>query len=167
MSSPIGLPWGTFFTPLLYTISVITCTNTRIGSMITTLKCKSSWMINTRLIKPFKITAHPSLRKMCIVLSITRLSFTLGSYRMSGSAKRWTRSSLMPTAITGSSSVVHWRLSVVPVIWIIPIAQHWWLCFPERQGKNPWQMGWALQQCAQLPFLHQWRDHSPSPTGCD
>ena len=102
------------FTPLLYTISTITCMNTRIGSMITIMKSKSSWMINTRFIKPSKMMPHPSLRKMYTILSITRLSFTWGSYRMSGSAKRQMRSSLTLIAFTGTSFMVHWRLSLVP-----------------------------------------------------
>ena len=29
--------------------------------------------------------------------------------------------------------------------------------------KNSWQMGWAIWQCAQSPFLHQWRGHSHLP----
>ena len=77
---------------------------------------ENSWMINTGLIEPIKMIPHPSLRKMCTVLSIARLSFTWGSYRMSGSAKRQIRSSLMLTAITGSSSVVHWSLFMVPSV---------------------------------------------------
>ena len=41
MLSNIGMPWRTLFTPLLYTISAKTCTNTRIGSMRTTLQSKA------------------------------------------------------------------------------------------------------------------------------
>ena len=103
-----------FFTPLLYTISATTCTNTRIGLKKTKLKSKSSWTINTELIKPIKMISLLSLRQMHTMPSFARLSFTWGSYRMSGSAKRWIRSSLMLTAITGSSSMVHWRLLMVP-----------------------------------------------------
>ena len=76
MLSQIGLHQGTFFTPLLYTISATTCTNMRIGSIKTTLKSKSSWMINSGLIETIKMIPHPSLRKMCTVPSAARISFT-------------------------------------------------------------------------------------------
>ena len=110
MLSLIGLPKRTSFTPLLYTFSATICANIRIGSMKTTLISKSSWMINMGL----KMIPHPSLRKMCTVPSIARLSFTWGSYRMSGSVKGWMRCSIMLTAITRSNSMLHWRLSMDP-----------------------------------------------------
>ena len=127
----------TFFTPLPYTFSAKRCANTGIGSMKTTLKSISSWIINTGLIKHIKMIPHLSLRKMCTMPSVARLSFTWRSYRMHGSAKRQMRSSFTLTVITESSSMVHWRLFMVPKHLDHSHAEHWWLYFADRQGQNP------------------------------